>query len=118
MRAVLLLIVAIVAAISSLAGVQGVSYAEETNQTEPWFKAVKELQRKVKDNDHYIERCETKIAEKKLMLKEAARQGLPTRELASEIDKLQRERALRSDSGKRWKAELNSVTRAAEGISR
>ena len=106
------------AAISNLAGVQGVSYAEETNQTEPWSKAIKELQRKVKDNDRYIELCEAKIAEKKLMLEEARRQSLPTSELESEIDKLQRERAIRFDSGKRWKVELNSVTKHAEGISR
>lgn len=112
MKTVRLLIVAIVAGIYSSAGVQGVSYAEETNQTDPWFKAVKELQRKVRDNDHYIKLCETKIAEKKLMLIEARRQGLPTRELESEIDKLQRERAIRLDSGKRWKVELNSVTKS------
>jgi hypothetical protein len=118
MRKVLLPIFAIVTAISSLAGVQGVSYAEETNQTELWSKAIKEMQSKVKDNDRYIDLCEAKIAEKKLMLEEARRQSLPISELESEIDKLQRERAIRFDSGKRWKVELNSVTKPAEGISR
>jgi hypothetical protein len=118
MRTVRLLIVAIVAAISSLAGVQAVSYAVETNEVEIWFKAIKELQRMVKENDNYIALCDAKIAEKKLMLEEARRQSLPTDKLESEIDKLQRERAIRFDLGKRWKVELNSVTKNAEGISR
>lgn len=104
-----LLIVFIVAVIFSLAGVRDLSYAEEPNQAEIWFKAIKELQSKVNDNDRYIELCETRIVEKKALLEKARMQNLPTGDLELEIARLQRELAIRVDSGKRWKSELEQV---------
>ena len=110
MRKALLLLFAVIAVSVSMPCTHNLLFAEEVSQAETWTRAIKEIRRRIQENDRAVALYDARVTGKSREREEARAQNHDATALDSEIDRLQQERTIRINASKHWKDELLRVS--------